>query len=167
MSSGELDQFSAEMQDAISHLRENSIGRLLMRASRRYNEAAMKRVRELGHEELTFAHASILPHIDLAGTRLVDVAKRSGLTKQSVSELLSGLQKLGYLAREPDPDDRRAQRVVFTPRGRQFLLAAYEAKSELERELFDRLGQQSGEQLIELLSNYLEIDSTSNPSHFG
>lgn len=155
MSNHDASVLSAEVEDAIAHLREHSLGRLLLRASRQYNEAAIERVRDLGHSELTLAHAGILPHIDLRGTRLTDVAKRAGLTKQSASELLSGLQKLGYLTREPDPTDGRAQRVVFTSRGRDFLKAAHEAKLELEQQLFDRLGQGDGEQLISLLNRYL------------
>lgn len=167
MSNRKIGRLPADVEEAISHLRENSLGRLLLRASRQYNEAAIERVRELGHKELTVAHASILPHIDLKGTRLTDVAKRAGLTKQSASELLSGLQQLGYLTREPDPEDRRAQRVVFTARGRQFLLAAHEAKSELEQQLFDHLGRQSGEQLICLLKQYLGQGNCPDASRTG
>ena len=155
MSSGDAGVFSAEAEEAISHLREHSLGRLLLRASRQYNEAAIHRVRELGHPDLTLAHAAILPHIDLRGTRLTDVAKRAGLTKQSASELLSGLEQSGYLTREPDLEDRRAQRVIFTPLGRKFLLAAHQAKTELEQQLFEGLGRKDGEQLISLLRRYL------------
>ncbi len=158
MSRDEGGMLPAEVDAAITHLRANSLGRLLLTASRKYNEAAIERVRELGHQELTIAHAAILPHIDLKGTRLTDVAKRAGLTKQSAFELVSGLQRLGYLQREPDPDDKRAQRVVFTARGREFLLAAFQAKSALERDLFDRLGREPGEQLIGLLRRYIAED---------
>lgn len=155
MSTADQEPLPADIADAISRLRETSVGRLLLRASRQYSEAAMQRVRELGHPELTIAHAAILPHIDVEGTCVRDVATRAGMTKQSASELLSGLRRLGYLAQEPDPSDRRSQRVVFTPRGRQFLLAAYQAKTELERDLYERMGQHDGEQLVELLNRYI------------
>lgn len=157
MSNDLLHGFPPEVAAAVSRLRENSIGRLLLRASRQYNETAIERVRALGHPDLTITHASILPHIDLEGTRLTEVAKRAGLTKQSASELLLGLERLGYLGREPDPDDRRAQLIVFTARGRDFLMAAYQAKTELEREFQLRLGAKGSDQLVMLLRGYLGI----------
>lgn len=143
--------------DVISHLRENSLGRLLLRASRQYNDEAIARVRQLGHPQLTLAHASILPHIDIQGTRLRDVATRAGLTKQSASELISSLQRLGYLRREADPQDGRSHLLVFTEKGEQFLRAAYRAKSELEKELVERLGVDAANQLVTRLREYVDL----------
>lgn len=37
--------------------------------------------------------------------------------KESPSDLLGELERLGYLVREPDPDDRRSKRIVLTNRG--------------------------------------------------
>ncbi|WP_298193245.1 MarR family transcriptional regulator [Novosphingobium sp.] len=156
MSSDEPESFSVATEQAITHLREHSFGRLLLRASRQYNEAAIDKVRASGHPQLTLAHAAILPHIDIAGTRLTEVARRAGLTKQSASELIINLQQLGYVSREADPDDRRSQRVVFTASGRAFLQAAYLAKTELELDLTARLGRANAEQLVGLLRDYLD-----------
>jgi DNA-binding MarR family transcriptional regulator len=140
----------------VEELRCAGFGRLLMRASRRYNEAAMEGVRRRGHPDLTLAHAAVLPHIDIGGSRLTEVAERAGMTKQSASELVAGLERLGYLAREPDPADRRAQRVVFTSRGRDFLLAAFAAKQDQERELAQRLGADGAAEIARLLRAYLD-----------
>lgn len=144
--------------DMISHLRENSLGRLLLRASRHYNDEAIERVRRLGHPHLTLAHASILPHIDMEGTRLTDLANRAGLTKQSTSELITSLERLGYVRREADPQDGRSHLLVFTKRGEEFLLAAYQAKSELEGELVKRLGSHRADHFLSLLREYLNSD---------
>ncbi|HZH03923.1 MAG TPA: MarR family winged helix-turn-helix transcriptional regulator [Myxococcaceae bacterium] len=142
--------------EAVQHLRDNSFGRLLFKASRAYSEAAMARVRAAGHPDLTIAHASILPHIDIAGSRLTTISERAGMTKQSASELVSGLEKKGYVERKPDPADKRAQLVAFTAKGENFLLSAFAAKTALEQNLIDRLGVNRAELLTRLLREYVD-----------
>lgn len=78
-----------------------------------YAEAAAQ-----GFPDLRPAHSAVLRHIDPAGSRVVQLAERAGMTKQSMAYLTDSLTKLGYVAIGPDPDDRRAKRVALTTRGR-------------------------------------------------
>lgn len=87
------------------------------------------------------AHSAVMAHIDIeGGTRLSTIAGRANITPQAVGELVDDLERLGYVAREPDPDDRRAKRVVLTDRGRASVRAALATISGLEAELEDLLG---------------------------
>ena len=64
-------------------------------------------------------HGCVFGIIDDEGSRLTDLAARSGFTKQSVGEAVAELQKLGYVERVPDPADRRAKIIQLTPHGRE------------------------------------------------
>lgn len=139
----------------IDELRSSNVGRLFLRASRHYGEAAIAEVRRRGHDRLTLAHTSVLPHIDRDGSRLTEIADRAGITKQSASELVVGLERLGYLRRVKDQSDKRAHLLVFTERGEDFLRAAFEAKQALEEEMTRKLGPESAKELIRLLVRYL------------
>ncbi|WP_158702934.1 MarR family winged helix-turn-helix transcriptional regulator [Allosphingosinicella vermicomposti] len=116
-------------------LRVTGLGRLLMNASRRYNDRAIEMLRSAGHARLSAAHAMILPHIDVEGTRLTDIASRAGVTKQSASEMVQDLERIGYVRRERDALDKRAVKVTFSALGHQFLKDAYAVHLQLEREL--------------------------------
>ena len=64
------------------------------------------------------AHSAVMAHIDIeGGTRLTTIAARANITPQAVGELVDDLERLGYVIRRPDPDDRRAKRIVLTEQG--------------------------------------------------
>lgn len=98
------------------------------------------------------AHSSVMAHIDIeGGTRLTTIATRANITPQAVGELVDDLERLGYVVRQPDSDDRRAKRIVLTHRGRQSVAAAFDVIGALEAELEDLLGSAELAQLHDML----------------
>jgi len=63
--------------------------------------------------------------------RVGDLAQALRVTVGGTSKLVDRIERAGLIAREPDPDDRRASRVVLTTVGKRKLTAAlktYEAE---------------------------------------
>jgi DNA-binding MarR family transcriptional regulator len=117
---------------------------LLFKAARLLDERALERIAQRkGRPRLRRSHTSLLPHIDLEGTRITDLAERLGVTKQAASQLVDDLEAVGVLAREPDPDDARARRVVFTRLGREGLLEGLALLRDMESELARSIGDES------------------------
>ncbi len=155
MPSPKPEQPSQSDRRAIEELRQGNTGRLLLRAARAYNERAIAKIREAGHEAVKPAHAAILPFIDVDGTRLNTVAQRAGMAKQSASEMIHELVASGYLRLAQDPADKRAQRVQFTDLGWRFLRDAHRVKKAAEREIDRALGSERAEELRELLRDFV------------
>src|SRR2546423_11021428 len=66
-----------------------------------------------------------------SGMRVGDLARALRVTVGGTSKLVDRIERAGLIAREPDPDDRRASRVVLTKAGKRKLTAAlktYEAE---------------------------------------
>jgi DNA-binding MarR family transcriptional regulator len=125
-----------------------SVGQLLFKCARLYNEHAIARVRErFGLDRLRMAHTALFPHLELSGIRLTELARRLGVSKPAAAELVDELESMGMLTRMPDPEDRRAKRIVFTPRGRKGLLEGLTILAELECELSDVVGERHMGQL--------------------
>ena len=121
--------------------KDGSTLQLLFKAARRLDEEAIARVaRSKGAPRLRRSHTSLLPHIDLDGTRVSDLAERLGVTKQAVSQLVDDLEAMGVLRREVDAADARAKRVLFTDKGRATLLEGLGVLRALEAELTERVG---------------------------
>jgi DNA-binding MarR family transcriptional regulator len=58
------------------------------------------------------------------GLRIGDLARALRVTVGGTSKLADRIERAGLIRREPDPDDRRASRIVLTPSGRRALAAA-------------------------------------------
>jgi DNA-binding MarR family transcriptional regulator len=111
------------------------------------------------------AHSSVMAHIDIeGGTRLTTIAARANITPQAVGELVDDLERLGYVVRQPDPDDRRAKRVVLTRRGRESVVAAFHVIAALETELEELLGSEAVAALHDSLSQIVAAGGRSDSS---
>src|SRR6201992_404580 len=72
---------------------------------------------EQGFDDLIPAHLIVLRWPGPDGKRPVEVAERTGMSKQALNYLLGQLEEAGYLERVEDPDDRRSKRIRTTKRG--------------------------------------------------
>jgi DNA-binding MarR family transcriptional regulator len=131
---------SNRFEDKLEEEKARSTVQLLLRAARLLNEQALARVRERTGKPVRLAHTSLLPHVDLEGTRLTDLASRLGVTKQAAGQLVDELVAMGMLERAADPRDARAKLVRFSRRGRAALLDGLAVLRELEDELRGVLG---------------------------
>jgi DNA-binding MarR family transcriptional regulator len=139
-SSGDDAGFHARLDAA----KGESTLQLLFKAARLLDERALELVSQRkGRPRLRRSHTSLLPHIDLGGTRITDLAERLGVSKQAASQLVDDLEAVGVLAREADPDDARARRVVFTRLGREGLLEGLALLRDMENELSLSIGAES------------------------
>jgi len=134
-----------------------SLGQVLMKAARLLDEQALARVRARTQQDFRPAHTSLFPHIDLEGTRLTEIARRMGMSKQAVGQLVGELEEMGALERVPDPTDGRAKLVRFASRdGRPVLFDGLQVLAEFEAELREHLGDARIEVLREHLGALLD-----------
>jgi DNA-binding MarR family transcriptional regulator len=101
------------------------------------------RLQDSGFEDVREGHGCVFGFIDADhGSRLTDLAERSGLTKQAVGEAATELERLGYLKRVPDPRDRRAKIIMLTPRGVEAVATGRRLFAEIEREWAEEFGDE-------------------------
>ena len=143
----------------LQQARQQHIGRQLQQAARDFNARALSKLRERGHTGLGAAHLNLLPYLEVGGTRLTTLAEQAGMTKQGAHQLVTELERQGYLSRQPDPQDRRAQRVTFTPEGMGFLEDADAIKREIAAEYRAKLGPDYWQHLGEALTLLLAPES--------
>jgi DNA-binding MarR family transcriptional regulator len=132
---------------------------LLVLAERHLTDTLQEHLIEAGFGDHRVAHHHVMAHITHDGLRLTDLADKAGITKQAMSELVTDLERLGYLQRSNDPRDGRAKMIGFTDRGR----AAAEAATRAFEHMHAAVGDESLAALRPALLAVLE--TCLSPSH--
>src|SRR5215470_15571103 len=133
------------------------IGALMRLPWEAVHRRMLQALRENGFGEIDGPRLSVLLWPGPDGMRPSDLAARMKVTKQALNYLLGDLERLGYLERHPDPDDRRARRIALTDRGRELVPVIRGAVVKTERDWASSLGEARFEQLRELLIELNQI----------
>ncbi|WP_182886879.1 MarR family winged helix-turn-helix transcriptional regulator [Microbispora sp. H10885] len=94
-----------------------------------------------GFEGIRYSHGAVFRFIDAEGSRLTVLAERSGLSKQALGEVVTELERHGYVERTIDPDDHRAKIIRLTERGMKARVAAARILGDIERRWAQHLGR--------------------------
>ena len=95
-----------------------NVGILMYVAARSLEARAYDALVAAGAADVTPTQARLLAQIDPEGSRVVTLAARARITKQSAAFLVDQLERAGYVERVADPLDGRAKLVRPTPRAR-------------------------------------------------
>jgi DNA-binding MarR family transcriptional regulator len=125
---------------------------LLRRAERSITSHLVGRLREAGFAGLTATHGNVFPYIEPDGSRVADMARRAGVTKQTMAEFVLLLEQQGYVERRPDPIDQRAKLVALTPLGVDVVRVAGAAIREAEAQWELVIGADEMTRLRDLLA---------------
>lgn len=119
--------------------REHTLITLFRDAGRVLTEELVRRLAARGHPGIRVAHGQVFENLDPEGTRLTALAERAQLTHPAMSELVSGLVRLGYVERVADARDGRVRLVRPTAAGNALQRVALVEIAELERTWLNRL----------------------------
>ncbi|WP_240930548.1 MarR family winged helix-turn-helix transcriptional regulator [Isoptericola sp. BMS4] len=96
-------------------------GRLLFTVARRIERDWNA---HLAAWELNHAGHPVLLHLLGGPLTQREIAARSGVTEQTMSRIVTRLERSGYVTRDDDPRDRRRRAVTITDPGRRAVLEA-------------------------------------------
>jgi DNA-binding MarR family transcriptional regulator len=82
----------------------------------------------------------VFGNLDEDGARLTELADRAHMTKQSVGEVTTELERRGYVERVPDPADGRAKIIRLTDRGLAAQTLGRQVIDEIEHDWAERFG---------------------------
>jgi DNA-binding MarR family transcriptional regulator len=143
--------------DQTTITREN-LGFLLAKASQRWNELLWAGFSEHGFPEVRPSYGSVLvPLFEEDGLRMGEIARRSRLSKQTMTTMVRLAERDGLVVREPDPQDARATRVRLSDRAQKFVPVAQQVLERLETRVAAALGERGQRRLREALAELVEL----------
>lgn len=135
-----------------------NVGFLLAKASQRWNELLYQHFVLRGYGEVRPSYGSLLlPLFEEDGLRMGQLAERARLSKQTMTTMVRLLERDGLVAREQDPADGRAFRILLTDRAKQFQPVAEEVLEELDRLVRQALGKQEANALERALKGVIDL----------
>ena len=143
--------------------RKKIIGRLLTRTSRGYQERVVKKIRERSGVHYKLGDNAVMIHLETKGNRISELARRSGLTKQALSQLVADLEKRGLVEKKKDPRDGRAFLVTFTEAGLALLEIGVQVVEDEDEAIVGVLGE---ERALALRASLLELAEFLDPEGF-
>jgi len=145
--------------EAFEHLRQTNLGRLIDDVHFYFDSLALANLRQSGYPMIKSADAHVMRTMRIEGSRITDMARQSGISKQAMSKLVSAFVANGFLAWSNDPADKRNRIVSVTAAGRELLICGIAALRRAEEDIAAGIGGEEVEHFRRLL---LSIKKTKN-----
>ena len=108
-------------------------------------------------KKLSGPRVGILFKVQAAGAiRMGDLATKLGVAPRTVTEIVDGLERDGFLKRVPDPTDRRALLIELTPEIKADFNKIAGIRKEFFEEVFSVLSTEEQDELQRLLVKLLQ-----------
>jgi len=141
-----------------------TLGALLRRPYEWMSEFMYPELAARGFDDVRPAFSVVLRNLPATGARVIDLAARAGMTKQSMGYLVDQMQATGLVTIAPDTQDRRANTVRLTARGEQVVAAGIELSKCFEDHLAQLVGAKKVEQLRAILMEiHTKLDEEDVP----
>ena len=135
------------------------IGWDLWRAASAWKQRFTLEMGAMGYDWFAEARGNLLQHIGSNGIAQLELAARTGISKQAVQQQLDELVHDGIVERVPDPKDARRKRIQLTKAGMEVLEKANFVKMKIETYYEKRLGKEAMAHLKEALSSLIGDES--------
>lgn len=136
----------------------------LLRAYYWMDESLQNGLIQAGFQPRTRTQTMILINIANGITRAAELARVLGVSRQAIQQQINELERDQLVTQIPDPEDRRANRIVFSERGSELINAALAALRNAEQVLAQRLGYDTVRHLRNALtSDWGEVVGGQHP----
>ena len=99
---------------------------------------------------VTLAQCHMLLEIeDMGRATIVELSKRLGLDKSTLSRTVDGLVNIGLLERAPHPNDRRFNLLSLTQNGQEVADHINQANDEFFRQVFEGIQSERHDEVID------------------
>jgi DNA-binding MarR family transcriptional regulator len=135
--------------------REPRISYVVARLERAVRRALAERLRPTGLTVPQYTTLSVLR--SRSGLSNAQLARRSYITPQTMSEVIVALEEKGLVERTPDPSHKRILRITVTRKGRGLMERCDAAVNEMEEQMLAELSEQDSAELLRALRSCVHM----------
>ncbi len=146
-----MNKVNALPETSFEHLRQTNLGRLIEDLHFYFDSQALQYLHDSGFPAIKSADAHVMRTMRIEGSRVTDMARQAGISKQAMSKLVSAFVQQGYLTWEVDPNDKRNRFAYVTKEGENLLANGITALQRAEQDIADVIGDSDLETLRQIL----------------
>ena len=142
-----MPKSTAQTNQDIAFNLSNNLARLLKEFARDFEQRTLSALRARGHDQIRPSHTAVISNLGMGAVRVTELAERAQVTQQAMGKMLKELERIGYIARDVDAQDKRAKEIRLTPMGVALAKDAMEVAAQVRLEYAEKIG---GSELNEL-----------------
>lgn len=112
--------------------------------------------------DFKLAYMPLIMNIDTDGVTNTELARRAGITKQGMSQVVQELEEKKYIKIESNPGDKRSSIIRLTEKGKAFVLTSRTCQKNLHTELQKVLGKARFDMVIEAMYEVIDYHEDLN-----
>ena len=125
---------------------------------RRYKAEMLRLLPDHPYTDIRRSQHKILLMLPATGASVTELATLAGMTKQSLGELVDGLQLAGYVSSTENPSDRRVRLIQPTARGKAAAALTRSAGDDIEARWRATVGSERFNQMKSTLRDLVQAD---------
>ncbi|HXD92569.1 MAG TPA: MarR family transcriptional regulator [Bacteroidia bacterium] len=150
--------------DALS---KHSWGKAISKLKKHFDTWVAEQLYMHDIRDFKLAYMPLIMNIDVDGITNTDLAKRAGITKQGMSQVVQELEEKKYIKIQTNPKDKRSSIIHLTDKGKEFILTCRGRQKDLHADLQKLLGKKKFEIVLDAMFevvNYQEEVNQKKPT---
>jgi DNA-binding MarR family transcriptional regulator len=113
-------------------------------------------------DDFKLAYMPLIMNIDVNGVTNTDLAKRAGITKQGMSQIVQELEEKKYIKVRANPDDKRSSIIHLTDKGKDFVLKSRNCMKGFHTDLQKLLGKARFDMVLDAMFKVVDYHEELN-----
>jgi DNA-binding MarR family transcriptional regulator len=145
----------SQYNQGIAFSLSNNFPRLLSEFTRDFESRIWRELTARGYDGIRPAHSAVFASLGMGSVRVAKLAEQAQVTQQAMGKMLKELERLGYIARDIDSDDKRAKEIRLTERGKALTADCIDTVQQVQNYYAEIVGEQLMNDLEANLRNAL------------
>ena|ERR1700749_183414 len=113
-------------------------------------------------DDFKLAYMPLIMNIDVDGVTNTDLARRAGITKQGMSQVVQELEEKKYIKIQTNPKDKRSSIIFLTDKGKEFILTCRNRHKDLHADLQKLLGKKKFDMVLDAMFEVVKYHEEEN-----
>ncbi len=142
-----MKKSTAQKNQDVAYKLSNNLLRLLTEFSKDFRQRTFKLLQQKGHEQIRPSHSVLFSNLGLGAVRVTELAERAQVTQQAMGKMLKEVERMGYIERRTDQNDKRAKEVCLTRKGVRLVKDSLEVVEEVRQYYSEQIGPKELDEL--------------------